>query len=108
ADQLSLASTGARTATSAAAEVTFAADVAVLIQQNCQVCHQPGGIGPMSLTTYEEIRPWAPMIKEKVVKREMPPYQYDTDVGIQELKNDWRMSPEEIRTIADWVDAGAP
>jgi mono/diheme cytochrome c family protein len=110
AGQLSQASVAraARPAAGSVADVTFAADVAVIIQQNCQVCHQPGGIGPMSLTTYEEIRPWASMIKEKVTMREMPPYQYDTEVGIQEIKNDWRMTEEEIRTIADWVDAGAP
>lgn len=90
------------------AEVTYAADVAVILQQNCQNCHQPGGIGPMSLTSYEEIRPWAAVIKDLVVAREMPPYHYDTQVGIQELKNDWRLSEEEIRTISAWVDAGAP
>ncbi len=110
ADQVSLASLqrAAQAPATPAVEVTFAKDVAVIIQQNCQVCHQPGGIGPMSLTTFEEIRPWAALIKDRVVTREMPPYQYDTHVGIQDLKNDWRMSPEEIRTIAAWVDAGAP
>lgn len=89
-------------------EVTFARDVAVLIQENCQNCHQPGGIGPMALTTYEEVRPWAGVISQLVATREMPPYHYDTDVGIQEIKNDWRLSDEEIGTIVAWVDAGAP
>ncbi len=89
-------------------QVTFAGDVAVIIQENCQVCHMPGGIGPMSLTTYEEIRPWAAAIKMQTVAREMPPYHYDTDVGIQEIKNDWRLSDAEIATIAAWVDAGSP
>jgi hypothetical protein len=87
--------------------VTFAKDVAPILQQRCQVCHQPGSIGPMSLLTYEDARRWAPLIKQKVVTREMPPYQYDTDVGIQQLKNDWRMTVDEIRTIAAWVDGGA-
>lgn len=90
------------------AEVTFAGDVAQIIQQNCQVCHQPGQIGPMSLTTYEEVRPWAPMIKEKVLAQDMPPYHYDTDIGVQELQEDMRLSSEEIATIVAWVDAGAP
>jgi mono/diheme cytochrome c family protein len=88
--------------------ITFTGDVAAILQQNCQACHQPGGIGPMSLVTYEEVRPWAGIIKLRVQTREMPPYHYDTQVGIQQLKNDWRLSDSEIRTISEWVDAGAP
>ena len=89
-------------------DVTFARDVAVILQENCQVCHQPGAIGPMSLMTYEEVRPWAPMIREQVSTREIPPYHYDTDVGIQRLKEDKRLSEEEIQTIVAWIDAGTP
>jgi hypothetical protein len=88
--------------------VTYAKDVAPILQQNCQVCHQVGSIGPMSLMTYEEVRPWADFIKIQVVSRNMPPYHYDTHVGIQELKHDARLSEQEIATIARWVDAGAP
>jgi len=90
------------------AEVTFAKDVAPLLQQNCQICHREGAIGPMSLITYEQAKLYAPLIKLKVTTQEMPPYQYDTDVGIQALKGDMRLSPEEIETFAQWVDQGAP
>ena len=90
------------------ADVTYAADVAIIIQNNCQVCHRAGGIGPMELVTYEDVRLYAPLIKIKVVNRIMPPYYYDTDIGIQELKHDWRLSQEDINTIAAWVDQGAP
>ena len=88
--------------------VTFARDVAPILQENCQICHQPGAIGPMSLLTYEEVRPWASVIKLRVEQQEMPPYHYDTDVGIQELKHDKRLTAEQIETIALWVDQGAP
>lgn len=88
--------------------VTFAKDVAPILQQNCQVCHQPGSIGPMSLMTYEEVFPWAPIIKLRVQSRDMPPFHLETYVGIQHIKNDWRLSEEEISTIAAWVDAGSP
>ena len=90
-----------------ATPVTFARDVAPILQKNCQQCHQPGAIGPMSLTTFEEVRPWARAIKQKVVAGEMPPYRYDRHVGIQQLKNDLRLSESEIQTIARWVDSGA-
>lgn len=96
------------TGPAAAQEVTFARDVAPILQQNCQACHQPGSIGPMSLMTYEEVRPWARVIQLRVRAREMPPYHYDADVGIQELKRDMRLSEGEIATISDWVDAGSP
>ena len=87
---------------------TYAKEVSRIIQDNCQSCHQPGQIGPMSFTSYDEVRPWAPLIALKVEQREMPPYQHDNDKGIQELKNDWRMSQEDIDTVLAWVNAGAP
>src|SRR5262245_38374676 len=87
---------------------TFAKEIAPILQKNCQQCHQSGAIGPMSLTTFEEVRPWARAIKTAVVGGVMPPYRYDRDVGIQKLKDDLRLSPSEIQTIARWVDNGAP
>ena len=89
-------------------EITYTRDVAKIIQDNCQICHQLGQIGPMAFTNYEEVRVWAPLIRMRVLEREMPPYQYDGHIGIQELKGDWRMSEEDINTIVAWVDAGAP
>ena len=90
------------------APLTYSADVASIIQENCTVCHRAGGIGPMELVTYENVRMYAPLIKIKVVNRIMPPYYYDNDVGIQELQHDWRLSQEDINTIAAWVDQGTP
>ena len=90
------------------AEVTYAADVAIIIQNNCQVCHRAGGIGPMELVTYNDARRYATRIREKVATRQMPPYYYDTDIGIQELQHDWRLSQEDINTVVAWVDQGAP
>ena len=93
-------------APSADRAVTFTADVAPILQQNCQVCHQPGAIGPMPLMTYQDARRWSRRMKNLVEQREMPPYQYDTDVGVQSLKYDPRLSDAEIATISAWVDGG--
>jgi hypothetical protein len=90
------------------APLTYSADVASIIQENCTVCHRAGGIGPMELVTYENVKLYAPLIKIKVANRIMPPYYYDTDIGVQELKHDWRLSQEDINTIVAWVDQGAP
>jgi len=89
-------------------QVTFTRDVAPIFQNNCQVCHRPGSMAPMSLMTYEEARPWARSIRQKVVAREMPPWFIDKDVGIQHFSNDRSLTDEEIATIIKWVDAGAP
>jgi hypothetical protein len=96
-----------RAAGGAPASVTFAKDVAPILQRSCMQCHQSGSIGPMALTTYEEVRPWARAIKQRVLAGEMPPYRYDRDVGIQHLKDDLRLSEAEVQTIARWVDSGA-
>src|SRR3982074_2206616 len=88
--------------------VTFAKDVAPILQQNCQVCHRPGSMAPMSLLTYEDVRPWARAIKQRTSVREMPPWYIDRNLGIHRFKNDPSLSEEQIATIARWVDAGAP
>jgi mono/diheme cytochrome c family protein len=90
------------------AEVTYAADVATIIQENCQVCHREGGIGPMNLVTYQDARRYSTRIRDKVATRQMPPYYYDNNVGIQDLKEDWRLSQDDINTVVAWVDQGAP
>ena len=89
-----------------AAVVTFSKDVAPIIQKNCQVCHRPGEVAPMSFMTYKEVRPWARSIREKVVTREMPPWFADPKHN--EFSNDCRLSDQEIATISAWVDAGSP
>ena len=58
--------------------------------------------------TYEEARPWARSIKERVVTRQMPPWHLDKSVGIQSFQNDMSLSDAQIATIAKWVDSGAP
>jgi hypothetical protein len=89
-------------------QVTFAKDIAPILQRSCVNCHRVGSIAPMPLTTYEEVRPWAKAIRQKVSTREMPPWGIDKNMGIQKFKNDISLSNDEIDKIARWVDAGAP
>ena len=88
------------------ASVTFAKNVVPILQEKCQTCHRAGEMAPMSLVTYEETRPWAKAIKERVVTRNMPPWHMDKTVGIQHFQNDFSLSGEQIATIARWVDIG--
>src|SRR5262245_47046211 len=92
----------------AQAQVTFTKDVAPILQNKCQVCHRPDTFAPMSLLTYEDVRPWAKAIKEKVITRMMPPWYIDKTVGIRHFKDDPSLSEEQIETIVKWVDSGAP
>ena len=80
-------------------DVTFTRDVAPIIQENCQICHRQGSVAPMSFENYRDVRRYARRIKDQVARRLMPPYHADTGVGIQELKNDWRLTDAEIEKI---------
>ncbi|MCI0485109.1 MAG: cytochrome c, partial [Blastocatellia bacterium] len=86
-------------------EVTFSKDVAPIFYKDCAQCHRPDDIAPMSLMSYKEARPWARSIKEKVLAREMPPWDADPNYG--EFSNVHRLSQEEIDTVVAWVDQGA-
>ena len=88
--------------------VTFAKDVAPILQEKCQDCHRKGSMAPMSLVTYDETRPWAKSIRQRVITRQMPPWHIDKTVGVQKFKNDMSLTDEQISTIVRWVDAGAP
>ena len=92
--------------------VTFTRDVAPILQRSCQSCHRANSIAPMSLITYDEVRPWARSIKQRTGLRDrmgvMPPWFIEKDVGIQNFREDISLSEEEIATLAAWVDSGAP
>jgi hypothetical protein len=90
------------------APVTFAKDIAPIFQEKCEECHHKGTASPMSLSNYEESRPWAKSIKAQVVNRNMPPWSIDKSIGIRHFANDRSLSEKQIGTIVHWVDAGAP
>ena len=87
---------------------TFHKDIEPILQRSCQVCHRPNNMAPMSLMTYQETRPWARSIRAKVEAREMPPWHIDPKVGVQSFKDDKSLSDDEILTVGNWVQNGAP
>jgi hypothetical protein len=100
-----------RLAAQAGSKATFTKDIAPILQRSCQNCHRPDSIAPMSLLTYEDVRPWARSIKQRTglgtKMGVMPPWFIDKTVGIQDYENDFSLSEKEIATIAEWVDGGA-
>jgi predicted CXXCH cytochrome family protein len=77
---------------------TFTRDVLPIMQRSCQTCHRPNMSTPMSLLTYDEVRPWARSIKQQVEARVMPPWFADRTVGV--YRDDPSLSETEIATVA--------
>src|SRR5438552_6312224 len=84
---------------------TFYKDVLPILQKNCQTCHRPGEIAPMSFMTYKDTRPWAKGIKTAVVSRQMPPWFADPNYG--HFANERTLSDATIKTLVAWADGGA-
>jgi hypothetical protein len=87
-------------------EVTFNKDILPILQKNCQSCHRPGQIAPMSFLSYADARPWAKAMKAAVVEKKMPPWFADPRYG--HFINDRSLKPTDIATITKWADSGAP
>jgi hypothetical protein len=87
------------------APVTFAKNVLPILQKNCQSCHRPGQVAPMSLLSYQEARPWAKAIKAAVTERKMPPWFADPKYG--HFINDRSLKQSDIDTLVKWADSGA-
>jgi len=92
--------------TAGAQTPTFAKDVAPIFYSKCVECHRPTMFAPMSLVKFDDARPWAKSIRNRVATKTMPPWGADADHGV--FKNDPRLSDQEISTILAWVDGGAP
>src|SRR5438270_3600158 len=86
-------------------KTTFYKDVLPILQNNCQSCHRPGEVAPMSLLTYEDARPWAAAIKLAVLTKKMPPWYADPQYG--HFSNERKLTPQQIKTLVTWVDGGA-
>ena len=84
--------------------VTYNKDVLPILQQNCQSCHRPGELAPMSFLTYSDTRPWAKAMKQAVLTKKMPPWFAEKG----HFANDRTLSQDQINTLVAWVDAGAP
>src|SRR5436189_5510448 len=85
---------------------TFHKDVLPILQKQCQECHRPGEVAPMSFMTYKETRPWAKAIKAAVLTQKMPPWFADPRYG--HFTNERRLNQSEIDTLVTWAENGSP
>ena len=86
--------------------VTYAGDVAAILQRKCQGCHRPGQEAPFSLLTFEDARSQSENIREVIEDRRMPPWHADPRYG--HFANDRSLSPRERATLLAWVKQGSP
>lgn len=95
-----------------AAQVTFTKDVMPILQENCQTCHRPlglnlsGMVAPMSLMTYQEVRPWSKAIVKSVTDKTMPPWDASAEFN-GHFSNERVLTDAEIATLTTWVEQGA-
>ena len=85
---------------------TFSKDVAPILYRNCTSCHRAGEIGPMPLVSFNDARPWAKAIANRVADGTMPPWHADPAHG--QFLNDRRLSDTDRDTIVKWASSGAP
>jgi len=88
-----------------ATPLTFNKDIMPIFQKNCQTCHHAGTGAPMSLMSYEDVRPWVKSIRKAVSEKTMPPWHPDPSFG--KFKNDRRLAPEDQSKILAWTNQGA-
>lgn len=92
--------------------ITFNKDIMPILQRSCQSCHRPGGAGPMAFMTYDQVRPWAPVIMYRTAIRDrmgaMPPFFVEKNIGIDGFKDDTSLTDLELAKIQAWVNGGAP
>lgn len=87
---------------------TFSKDVAPILFKNCANCHRTGGIAStMPLLTFDTAKSRADSIKQKVLKREMPPWPADPERSVK-FRNDARLSRQDLDTLVAWVNSGTP
>jgi hypothetical protein len=88
------------------AKISYSRTVAPILEAKCVDCHQQGGIGPFAMSNYEVVKGFAPMMREAIRTDRMPPWDPDPHVG--KFKDDKSLSATEIKTLINWIEAGAP
>jgi thiol-disulfide isomerase/thioredoxin len=86
--------------------ITYTKHVSRIMQKNCQECHRPEQVGPMSLLTYEDAVAWSGMIQEVVTDKRMPPWYADPQHG--KFSNDRTLSKEDRENLLGWIEQGCP
>jgi AhpC/TSA family protein len=88
------------------AKISYSERIAPLLVDRCVTCHREGGVGPWAMTSYESILGFAPMIREVIRNKRMPPWHADPHYG--NFVGQRSISNEDAKTLVHWIEAGAP
>jgi hypothetical protein len=86
--------------------VSYARQVAPILQRKCVGCHSPGNLGPFAMSDYKKVRGWSAMMREVILDRRMPPWHADPHYG--KFANDRSLTGPEARTLLRWIEQGSP
>ena len=86
--------------------VSYANDVAPILQKSCISCHSPGNIGPFAMGSYDKVKGRSSMIREVLLAQRMPPWHADPHYG--SFANERALSLEQAHTLVQWVEQGCP
>ena len=89
-----------------APSISYALDVAPIVQRRCIECHSPGNIAPHSYTRFEDLASRANSIRASLLTRRMAPWHADAEYGT--WSNEVALTPAESATLHAWAKAGAP
>jgi mono/diheme cytochrome c family protein len=87
-------------------KISYEKEVAPILANKCVSCHAPGGVAPFAMNSYEVVKGFAPMIREAVMSKRMPPFH--TGKHGYDLKTDGRLTDAQTKTLVHWIEAGAP
>ncbi len=84
--------------------LTYSKDIRPIVEQKCVGCHNPKGMAPFSLTTYDSVKEWAPMIESVLEDRRMPPWHADPRYGT--WADNRGLSEADLKKFLSWLGAG--
>jgi len=89
-----------------AQDINYYEHIEPIIKKNCVSCHQTGGIGPFSLSTYDEVKAHGSFIGHVTKTRYMPPWKADPE--FVHFKNERILANADIELIQSWIKNGMP
>lgn len=89
-----------------AESLSYANDIAPILEEKCVTCHQEGGIAPFAMSSLQMVQGWSPMIRETLITKRMPPGQIDKEY-VSEFHDVYNISVEETQKLVHWIDNGS-
>ena len=102
----SLASRGDEIAYTQIDALSYADDIAPILEQRCVTCHQEGGIAPFAMSNHQMVQGWSPMIRETLITKRMPPGQIDNQY-VESFHGVNHITIEETQKLISWIDNGS-